>query len=456
MNLLAPEHQTRSSNFARRGFTMVELMVAIGILLAAILAVSRIFTISSDVTSRTASHAELIEAAAGVRERLAAELARLAPDSLLIIESPRPTSARADIPNDRRLFRMRHDRLVFVTHSSNLSAYQSHTHRWAVTPATADRAPPTSGQSIVYFGPTIAVQADGTEFSFEDDPTALAGSQWTYGHRNTLLFTEVPPNSDPAWTPMTTNAFETMLTGSPLAATLREGRTDVLIDSDSASVEGSYVARFSDFIRNKTFADLLSPTPSIRALWEPHLTPTSFSLLDPAERDFYTRLGGALRHGMADVRIEWTDGRRVNPTDPNPANRNFNTRWFGLFPDGTQDVDLTQPDNLTYYASRRQNAVGDTTASENQTFADQIEWSPFANAANVDAAYRAVWRADTWAFRPKAIRVTMRLYDGANRLKDTSTIDLDEDGDPDPDGAALPPFVVTRYGIEHSFVLPVP
>lgn len=456
MNLRTFGQRTAARDLARRGFTMVELMVAIGILLAAILAVSRIFTISSDVTSRTAAHAELIEAAAGVRERLAAELARLAPDSLLVIDSPRPTLARADIPNDRRLFRLRHDRVVFVTNSPTLSTYQSHTHRWAATPTIPDRSPPTSGQSIAYFGPTIAVQADGVEISFEDDPTALAASQWTYGHRNTLFFTEIPPNTDPAWTPMTTNAFETMLTGSPLAATLREGETDVLIDSDPASIEGSYVARFSDFIRNQSFVDLLSPTPGIRALWEPHLTPTTFSLVDAADRDFYTRLGGALRHGMADVRIEWTDGRRVNPDDPNPANRNFNTRWFGLFPDGTQDVDLAQPDNVTYYASRRQNAIGDTTVSENQTFANQIEWSAFANGANVNAAYRAIWRADTWAFRPKAIRVTMRLYDALNRLEDTSTIDLDEDGDPDPDGTALPPFVVTRYGIEHSFVLPVP
>ncbi|GJQ26771.1 MAG: hypothetical protein HBSAPP02_18030 [Phycisphaerae bacterium] len=456
MNLRTTGSLNRARRRGRRGFTLVELMVALGILLAAILAVSRIFSISSDVTSRTAAHAELLEAAAGVRERLAAELARLAPDSLLIIDSPRPTLARGDVPNDRRLFRMRHDRLVFVTHSANQSAYQSQTHRWAVTPATVDRSPPTSGQAIVYFGPTLAVQADGLEYSFEDDATALAASQWIYGHRNTLFFSEIPPNTDPTWTPMTTNAFEAMLSGGPLAPTLRDGRTDVLLDSDPASIEGSYVERFSEFIRNKTFADILSAAPSIRALWEPHLAPTTFSLADTADRDFYTRLGSILRHGMADVRIEWTDGRRVNPNDPNPANRNFNTRWFGLFPDGTQNVDLTQPDNLTFYASRRQNALGDTTPSENQTFADQIEWAPFANAAHVDAAYRAIWRADTWSFRPKAIRVTMRLYDGTNRLKDTSTIDLDEDGDPDPDGNILPPYVVTRYGIEHSFVLPVP
>ncbi len=82
---------------AMRGFTLVELLVTVALLTVTIFAVSSIFNISSDATSRTMAHTEVISASAAVQQQLTDQLSKIEP-GLLIIESPAPTGVRADVP----------------------------------------------------------------------------------------------------------------------------------------------------------------------------------------------------------------------------------------------------------------------------------------------------------------------------------------------------------------------
>jgi len=110
--------------------------------------------------------------------------------------------------------------------------------------------------------------------------------------------------------------------------------------------------------------------------------------------------------------------------------------------------------DLPYSAQRRVDAVTNTTQAELDAYA-RIEWSALGNASSPDAAYRAIWRADTWDYRPKALRFTYRIYDAGNRLEQDTTVDLDEDGIYDPDDSNAR-RTMQRYGRRFSIVVPVP
>jgi hypothetical protein len=440
----------RRRELRARGVTLLELLVAMGVLLLAMVSISKIFSITSDAAGVAAAHSEVIEAASAIRERLDRELARMDPESLLIIDSPAATTARSDIPNGPKLVRQRQDRLVFVTSAGTIAAYQSYTHRWASSPAGDDRSPPASPQALVYFGPGIPVDADGNELDFNSATVALPGSSWTLAHRATLLLDRLPANTDTTWVPVPSSTFEsTMLGGGPIDPTLRDGRVDAILDSDPLAVIGSYLPRFADLIQLKTPADMTSPTPSIAGLWSPSLTPLSFSL-NTANTDFYTRTGNLLAPRLSEFRIEWTDGRAVNPVGVNP---NMNMRWFGLEPNYADNPDIANPDSLNYVAVRRRDVTAETTPAETAAFANEIEYASSGTAPATNADYRAIWRKGTWALRPKALRITFRLYDARNRLRASTNLDNDEDGDPDPDGPTQ--VLVTRYGEEFSFVIPL-
>jgi hypothetical protein len=221
------------------------------------------------------------------------------------------------------------------------------------------------------------------------------------------------------------------------------------------------------------------------ALWQPSWAPLTASLSDPVNApDYYARTGSTFLPRLADFRIEWTDGRRIDPDgEDNSQNTSDDqegmlTRWFGLAPADTRLFPATpQPDpanpgamNAVEYQARMRRIADpnnpsnpdaanpdnrpDGTDAETNAFAN-VEWSPTGIGPDASAAYRAVWRADTWHYRPKALRFTYRIYDSGNRLQQKSTTDLNENGIPDPDTGAGK-AVVTRFGQEFSIVVPVP
>src|SRR5690606_38112603 len=66
---------------------------------------------------------------------------------------------------------------------------------------------------------------------------------------------------------------------------------------------------------------------------------------------------------------------------------------------------------------------------------EEIEWPTGGQPGeSTTAAYRAIWRGDTWQYRPRALRFTYRLYDANERLRQATEVDFNRNGQPDPDG----------------------
>lgn len=493
----------RSVPTRRSAFTLIELTVSMGVLLLAIITVATIFNISSDAAGRTASHVQLLEASAAVHGELTEKLSRIVP-GLLIIESPPPTLARAETPEGPQYFRLRHDRLVFLSSHGGEGAFESFTDPTRGTPAFPTRAPAASPEALVYFGPGIPVQGNnnvsGLQFPFDDEALALPASEWVFMHRAILLLTGFIPAEHPDWNtpggPLSMSQVFTspgiMLDGGTLRGTYTgffEGRMDAVI-SDTAPV--GYEATAATLIQyinsrtlsNATFQTLFwgnDATARASALWEPSLAPISTSYTDPLHADYFTRSGSTFMPRLADFRIEWTDGGRVDPLGPddapNTGDEDFRTRWFGLAPaplsvDSSNVPDLSSPNMLRYQARLRGVATSqnpsnpnpnnpDNDADATDAFSSRIEWAdgrgPLPHAS---ARYRAVWRGNDYEQnRPKALRFTYRIYDSNARLRQPVSIDLNEDGIADPGTPQTPaanPYIVSRLGREFSVVVALP
>ncbi len=429
-------------------FTTVELLVSMAIMVVAIVAVSFVFEISSKTTGRTLSHSEVIEASSAVHHRLGDQLSRIKP-GLLIIESPTPTYARADIKGAKRLFRLGQDRLVFIA-SGGPGEFQSATDPTLGSPTNPNDEPASSSEALIYFGPGIPL-ADVPPFGeldFADDAIGMTASEWILAHRAILLLGEDPNLAD-TWTPPSMTVFTDgstgLLHGGSLPTAFRSCEMDAVVSSRAFPANGDTLVNL--ILAMDPVTELLIPNPAIAGLWEPNLTPTSVSLEDKADLDYYTRSAFTFQPRLAGFRIEWTDGL-TNPGEPD-----FGTRWFGLRPDWNSS--LSNPDLIAQKPMRRQDFP--CTDAEFDAFQNKIEWSnPDSGAASPSASYRAIWRLDTWQYRPKALRFTYRIYDARNRLKSVPETDLNDNSIPDPDEGGTGPALVTRFGKEFSVVVPIP
>lgn len=435
-----PSPRRSSRQMSGRAFTLIELLVSIGVLVAAIFALAAIFDISSETTGRTVAHAELLEISAAVQQRITSQLAKIQP-GLLIIDSPAPTNARAEIPGGRPLSRLRQDRLVFLA-LGGPGEFQSFTDPMQGTPADPSKQRASSSEALVYFGPGIPLDDTGHQPRSLDNLTA---SEWVLAHRAILLLPSDPGHA--GWAPPSMSAITSLLNGGTLTAAASgafyQGRMDAVVSGPGPTdvATGSTIIAA---INAKNTADLLTATPSIAGLWDANLTPTTASLDTPppaGPTDYYAYTGFTLQPRLADFRIEWTDGRT------NDGVPDFGTRWFGLRPDWSDPTAAKQKPQCRHDAPY----AADATTDELGAFQNKIEWSnPSTGLAAPDAAYRAIWRTDVWDYRPKALRFTYRIYDAGNRLKQTTYVDLNEDGVRDSNQ------LVTRLGQEFSFVVPVP
>lgn len=487
-----------------RAFTTVELLVSTAIMTVALIGVVSIFNISSAAAGRTNAHAEMLEASASLQNELSHHLSQMAP-GLLIIESPPATTIRSDIPGGPGVRRLRHDRLVFISTAAS-EEFQSSIDPRRGRPddplgTTDNRLRPaaTSREALLYFGPGIPVtfESDGTPIPRNIDFTGgslpdvtLAASEWMFLHRQILLLNDT---STPGWTPAPPDvtlytSVGGMLDGAPLDAQFRESRMDTVINAPSG--ERATASTIIDMVRTRSITGRdADPTPSqIHALWQPNwailrprleIPAMPMNPPDPLPPDYYTRTGSNFIPRLADFRIEWTDGKRIDPygSDGLPQSGDETvagnrTRWFGLAPDPkpnpTEEPNPTDPVSINQMRYRaRMRAIADVnnpsnpstnnpdnTVEETAAFAN-IEWSPFGIDADQFAQYRAVWRAGNWQYRPKALRFTYRLYDAGRRLQQTTTTDLNENGFADPDVAPTKPSVI-QYGIEFSIVVPIP
>ncbi|MEK6644605.1 MAG: hypothetical protein AABZ08_11925 [Planctomycetota bacterium] len=485
----------------RLAFTTVELLVSTVLMVIAMIGVMGIFNISSGAAARTNAHAEMLEASSSLQGELAHHLSQIAP-GLLIIESPPPTTVRSDVPGGPAVRRLRHDRLVFIS-SGSPEEFQSSIDSRRGRPddplGTLDpqlRPAATSREALLYFGPGIPTTFDALGApilrNIDDAGGAipdvtLSASEWMFMHREILLLADT---GAPGWTPAPPDitiftASGEMLDGAPLNAQIRESRMDAVLSIPPPG-DIANAATLIDLIASRTVADLAGSdygTPSkLHALWQPNwaiLTPrvsivgAPLNPPDPFPPDYYTRAGSTFIPRLADFRIEWTDGKRIDPNgadgDPlTPGDNDHRTRWFGLSPDAPSAIDPSDSasiDSMQYRARMRSiadinnpsnpNLVNpDNPPDETLAFAG-IEWSPFGINSNQDAQYRAVWRTNNWNLRPKALRFTYRLYDAGSRLQQTATIDLNGNGTDDPDPALTKPIVQQR-GLEFSIVVPIP
>lgn len=460
-----------------RAFTLAELLVSITLLLIAIATVAEVFTVSTRTTSVTAADAEVIAASEAFRQQITDQLSKMVP-GLLVIDSPDPTTPRQESPHGQRFMRIRHDRLVFLT-TGDRDEYQSFTDPTRGDPANPQLNTASSSQAIVYFGPGIPLTTDTIPtqpqpLNDDGNPNSLRlnARDWIMQNRTILLLPQRDPTTSTSWLPPTIDDLllpSGMLNGGLLYAKFYAGTLDAVLSSPTRPATAQTIA---NIVMNKALdnTDLLSEFPSIAGLWDAGIAPRTVSLASANVGDFYSRSGSNFVPHMADFRIEWTDGGRVDPYGadgtPNTGDEDLRTRWFGLRPDPAFDVTQSVLNNLSTtlipnIAIRRQDvpqiSAGvyiDSSAAENQYFRDKVEWSSAAAAAP-DAAYRALWRLDTWDHRPKALRLSYRIYDARDRLKQVTEMDLDEDGDFDPDNS---PTVQTanRYGRQFSIVVSLP
>jgi type II secretory pathway pseudopilin PulG len=462
---------------SRRAFTVVELLVAVAILVITVVAVTEIFDLSSEAAGRTAAHAEVLGASAAVQQRITSLLSNIAP-GLLIIESPAPTGARADIAGGPAYFRLRHDRLVFIA-SAAPGEFQSYTDPRRGTPDNPTRAPANSSETLIYLGPGIPLEVPGLwpPASFEDDDYMIPGAEWVLGQRSILFVLDPPSENLPGWSSFLVNmdAFANSangmlhggfsLDGLPVPA-YQESKMDLVVSSPTLRADA---ATFIDLFQRLPLNRILTANADPRSLWKPNYCPTTVSLATPTAtggRDHYTRSGWNFQPHLADLRIEWTDGRDVlvDPDGtPGSGDEVYETRWFGLRPDPGSPSDLNNPAALAYLPVKRQAFTDFSSPAEAEAFGlnggtSRIEWAnPSAGGSATDGAYRAVWRTDTWAFRPKALRFTYRIYDTGNRLKEPTDIDLNEDGVADPDqNYPSKSAIVPRYGQEFCIVIALP
>ncbi len=481
-------------------------MVSVALLVAVILMVAQIFDISTKAASRTNAQSEVFAGAAGFRERISADVSRMMP-GLLVIESPPPTQVRAEVPGGEVIYRLRQDRLVFIAGGSP-GQYESLTdptrgEAYLGAPLTGTYSlhpgnwtPSASSAALMYYGPAEPMDASGNPRQLDavGDPRPPTASEWVFVNRALLIGSE--PNAgagyfgntvtpQPAWWPQFQqwrntmgsdwSAFFNSLTAAgPLTmpANYLNGSMDVLFPFPPVPPNAVPMSPMELIDRLNAKLPTNSsgmPGEPIRDLWLPGRAPVTASMRDPTAYDFYKRNGANFMPRMADVRIEWTDGRSVTPPPPyttvNPPD--LRTRWFGLTCDATNTPNPSNPaglNGLNYTAQRRADQLGNnyyTAATpapvfdaynvETTAFNNQIEWS--ASSGN-GAQYRAVWRKDNWQYRPKALRITYRLFDLGSKLESDSTVDLDDDDIADPEGGT--PYVTSRYGQEFSLIIPVP
>lgn len=458
------------ANTARRGFTLLEVMVSVALLIVVMAAISRVFTISSDATARTTANTRVTAANAAVRQALTDQVAKMVSRGILIIDCPKPTHSRCEIKKGERQFRLQHGSMVFLA-AGDVGEYQSFTDPTRGRPDNPTLKTAESSEAIVYFGPgtpltrlevpPLPQYVDGVNHLSQ----ALPAADWIFQQRTILLLLEKSLAADPLFNPprlddLTTGAG--MLNGGPLLPEFRDGSMDAIVSGPDMQANARTIA---DYVLGLPLdgTDLLSAHPSIEALWKPSFAPSTATMNNTNNRDYYTRSGFNFVPHLADFRIEWTDGRQIDALGPDglpgTGDEAPETRWFGLRPDPNFVVTKTVLDELAttdipYIARRRIDVVNDTTQEELDAYA-RVEWASARNVPDPNAAYRAIWRADTWDSRPKALRFTYRIYDAGNRMAQDTTVDLDEDGIYDPDDSEFR-RTMRRYGRRFSIVVPVP
>lgn len=482
---------------ARGGFTLIEALIAVGLLVVLFAAVSQTFTIATEANGRIRAQAEMFEAAAAFENAVRDKISKLKP-GLLIIDSPEPLGSvaplRADIPNGPQTVTLRHDRLVFiaqgdpgafesVTDLNVPSVNNANNNVGAVpTPIGTGRAY-SSGEALVFFGPS---NPDGRQLSMQPLPfiavnTGISGREWVVSQRLVLL--GAPAGAFRSFSEVNFGGFAFQpLLEYPLGGFANGSPDDAIYYGEMDAVQET-----ADQLLTRITSVLLTTGGPVDGLWHLNFAPTSLhtninadvrpSLGGSSDTAYYYRRAGfSLLPRIADLRIEWTDGSAVDPIPTNLAvpgqPREPATQWFGQFRDTSSNADWDLPDAIggtegdvtpkqlwlnafgppVVNALQAEVGVYGTGGGYAASVTNQIEQWGAGQVANATGPhhYRVGWLANTWQFRPKALRFTFRVYDSADRIVSDEVVNTT------PWQNATPSGLVRRWGQEFSFVVAVP
>lgn len=412
-----------------KAFTLVELLVSVAILVVALLAVGKIFKMCSDASSAVIAHADVLERLQTISRAIEADLRSITPGLLIINSWPLPAAGStlfSDQPTDiddptnavRTAFydaiprvRFRSDGLAFLS-AGGPNLHQSH---WSTPPVS-------SGQAVIFYGHSWP----GNPYAPTSLP-AIAATDWVLCRRATLIllfdlagFIHGQPGitwgdlSPPKLFPVAGNAF--------LASNeFRFCRVDAVVGEHPTLLK-PVIGETLDMLMRK----IRKRVDKARAKgWSQWPAGDIFGLGGrselPAKFNDYRRAGALLADHVGDFIIEWTDGKG------SPQN------WFGAHRDidGDGNADVSPAVFLTQIGTQW---VDVATAFQAVT------------STQLGDPYLAIWNKTTWDSRPKALRITMRLYDANRRLRQSVRL-IDSGGTP---------VTATRYGQEHQVVIPIP
>ena len=381
-----PRHQPKSF---RGGFTLTELMVSIAILVVVMLAVSYIFSAVSKTTGLTTANIELTDTLDILRRTMQDDLNAMAP-GLLIIDSPDPLNLNGAEPthipdalgepfdDTDPNYAPRRDRLVLLTGTSP-GTYQS----WFYPDISTGEAAIHYGHGGVWGGDTVPVHLPALAFD------------------RVLVRRVVLLGADGAATAVYPLGWPPP--GSELLVMFR-----------------LHICAF-DAVQ-ETLSDLLvrlrgfPATLALQPLYIRSLAGRGFDEVPPIRINAYISTEeervawrNRLRHcfemmpRVGHFIVEWTDGAPPDgPLDPEGGGM----QWYGLA------RDLDDSGTAGEFGEPRPKGAWPPTG----------DYPPEEDPVSPDdyPGYRAVWRVDngTWHLRPKALRVTVRLYDANKRVRD--------------------------------------
>ncbi len=437
----------------RAGFTLIEALVSVALLLAIMLAVAQVFSMSSTASGRAIGQAETLEAAAVFEQAVRRQLARLKPSSLLIIESPPPLLAHPESELGPAAFTVRHDRLVFIA-AGAADEFQSATDRKQPSANNPGFQPFTSSEAFIFFGPG---DPDGRGL------LNVPARDWLISQRVILLGAAGAFTSFTGEAPPPGNGLPDPFVPVPLQGIYACG-IDAVQDT-GVQVVALTLSRLSNGL-------------TIRGFWDLTRCPTRLGIDPPGnpsdQPNYYRRAAFNLQNRIADLRIEWTDGSPVDPRpQPGPPLGDFATyqpidpatQWFGQRRDTSGATGWTDP------APALNNVSGDVVEHELWSARFAAVGAPvppalpvgplgvefhgtYASAAEV--RYRAIWTPATWDARPKALRFTFRVYDAQDRLATEEAYDQTPWTTPTPYAVGGQAVAVKRSGLEYSFVVRLP
>jgi len=210
----AKQSMQRATQVQRRGFTMVELIVSIGVLVVIIMVTAQVFQDASKLTRMGQASADVLQESVAIERQIRADLARLSPDGVLAIHSvevpnnynrerwdstgTRPGLINPSLPPEAPI---RCDQLVFFVEGFQRSMAYGSNLGWSVLPGMAAK---TLGQAgMIRYGHAMQFPGLG---AYEARPGMLAAGQPQYTaedidleslRNNEGLLTELTPFHQP-------------------------------------------------------------------------------------------------------------------------------------------------------------------------------------------------------------------------------------------------------------------